>query len=406
MTRLLRAALAAALPAAAACAHVEAPEGGPVPDTPIEVVATRPDTGAVAPDWRGPVVIVFDRTLSERELEQAVSLSPRRGGVAVDHSGDELRVQPRLGWQPGTIYQVEVAPGIQDRFNNRLTERVRVVFSTGPAIPDTRAGGTLVDRVRGQPAAGARVDAIRLSDSLTYTTLADSAGAFSLAQVPEGEYLLLGYRDANRNRRPDPFEARDSVRVTLAAGAPAPAGELALLLPDSTPPVAGSARITDGWVEVRFDDHLDPEQPLSPEQVAIVGPDGAVAVSELRIGPPPAARDTAGGDTVPAEAPAEPALAPDTAGADTAGPARTLPSQSLFARSSTELRPDTLYTVTVTGVRNLHGLVGGGDVPLRTPSAAPPAPSPGERRDPDAGDEPAPPPPADEPPAAAPGRRR
>ena len=354
-----RLAAAAAAAGAPACAHVEAPVGGPVPETPLEVVATRPDTQALVPGWRGPVVIVFDRTLSERDVEEAISLSPRRGGVAVDHRGAELRVQPRRGWEPGTVYQVEVAPGIQDRFNNRLEERVRIVFSTGPEIPDTRATGTVTDLVRGEPANDARVDAIRLPDSLTYTTRVDSAGGFVLAQVPEGEYLLLAYRDANRNRRPDDFEARDSARVTIAAGEE-PSAELAIVLPDSTPPRPGSARMAEGWVEVRFDDYLDPAQPLSLEQVTLAGPDGAaVPLAEVRIGTPPAV-DIAAADTVPAPA-------DDAPPAARTAPRRPLPSQSLFARPAEELLPDTLYTVFVRDVRNVVGLVGGGEAPLRTP---------------------------------------
>jgi hypothetical protein len=53
-----------------------------------------------------------------------------------------------------------------------------------------------------------------------------------------------------------------------------------------------------------------------------------------------------------------------------------VPAQALFVRTATPLAPETQYTVTVTGVRNLVGLVGGGTVPLRTPKAAPPPPPP------------------------------
>lgn len=369
--------------AAYACAHVEAPTGGAVPETPIEVVVTRPDTLALVPGWRGPVVIVFDRPLSERGVEEAVSLSPVEGGVAVDHRGDEIRVQPRAGWLPGRIYQVEVAPGLMDRFNNRLQERVRVVFSTGPEIPDTRATGRVTDRIRGENVAGARVDAIRLPDSLTYTTLTDSAGRFELAQVPVGEYLLLGYRDTNRSRRLDPFEPRDTARLTLTAAA-APSADLALLLPDTTPPAVGSARMTAGWVEVRFDDYIDPEQTVGPGQVTLVAPDGAaVPLAEVRIGAPPA-RDTARADTAGARA-------RDTVPADTAAPRAPLPAQALFARPAADLLPDTIYTVTVRDVRNVNGLIGGGEAPLRTPRPAPPPREPAETpQRPDTADDDAP----------------
>jgi hypothetical protein len=221
----------------------------------------------------------------------------------------------------------------------------------------------------------ARVDARRLSDSLIYSTVADSSGRFTFQQIPEGEYRVLAYRDNNRNRRADPFEPRDSAALTLAVGDTATAtATLAILMPDTTPPRPGSARVTDGWVEVRFDDYLEPEQPLA-DRVEVIGPDGAaVALAEVRVGAPPQAqRDTADGDSVPAATPT-PAQRPvprDTARADSV-PRGPLPAQSLFARPAAPLVPDTLYTVRVRDVRNVNGLVGGGEVPLRTPRPAPP----------------------------------
>lgn len=360
------------------CAHIEAPKGGPVDSIAPVLVAIRPDTNAVVESWTGPVIFEFDEPLSEEGVEDAVTLSPRRGPVAVDKEGRQIRVTPRRGWMRGVIYQVEVAAGLQDRFNNRRTEPIRLVFSTGPAIPDTRASGTVTERITGNPSVQARVDAVRLGDSLVYSTQADSSGRFTFRQIPEGEYRLVAYRDNNRNRRPDRFEPRDSAAVTLAVGQE-PTARLAVLMPDTTPPRPGSARMTSEWVEIRFDDYLDPEQPLSVEQVTVVGPDGApVALAEVRVGAPPQARDTAAADSAPAQQPARPAQR-DTAGRDTAAadtvPRGPLPSQSLFARPAAPLAPETSYTVTVRDVRNVNGLVGGGEVPLRTPRRPPPRPA-------------------------------
>ncbi|HEU4882330.1 MAG TPA: carboxypeptidase-like regulatory domain-containing protein [Longimicrobium sp.] len=372
---------AAALAGAPGCAHIEAPKGGPVDSIAPVLVTVRPDTNAVLDRWIGPVTFVFDEGLSEEGVEDAVTLSPRLGPVAVDKEGAELRVRPRRGWQTGIIYQVEVAAGLQDRFNNRRTEPIRLVFSTGPAIPDTRATGTVTERVTGLGSVQARVDATRLSDSLVYSTLADSSGHFTFRQVPEGAYRVVAYRDNNRNHRVDPFEPRDSAALTLAVGDTATA-TLAILMPDTTPPRPGSARITNGWVEIRFDDYLEPEQPLAGK-VEVIGPDGAaVALAEVRVGAPPQARDTADADSVPAAAPAQqqprPGPARDSARADSL-PRGPLPAQSLFARPSAPLLPDTIYTVRVRDVQNINGLVGGGEVPLRTPRPAPPPrPSPAD----------------------------
>ena len=356
----------------AACAHIEAPTGGPVDSIAPRLVVTRPDTNAVLERWLGPVVFAFDEELSEEGVDEAVTLSPRRGPVSVDKEGDEIRVRPRRGWEPGLIYQVEVAPGIRDRFNNPTETAVRLVFTTGPPIPATRATGAVRDRVTGEPSQQARVDALRIADSLVYSTQTDSAGRYFFTQVPEGEYRVIGYRDTNKNRRVDSYEQRDTAVLNLVAGQ-ASTADLALLPNDTTGPTVGSARMAEGWIEVRFDDYLDPEQPLSPQQVVVIGPDSAaVAIAEVRIGPPPRV-DTAGAarDSMPPEAPPAGVQRPDSARADTTsrGP---LPSQSLFARPGVELIPDTVYRVRVSNVRNVNGLVGGGEAPLRTPRPPPP----------------------------------
>jgi hypothetical protein len=400
--RLVRAAVLLGL---AACANVQAPPGGPEDKQAPRLLGTRPDTMASLQGWTGPVVFVFDEELAEQGVEDAVSLSPVRGRVAVDKEDDQIVIRPRAGWERGQIYQAEVAAGIKDRFGNARTEPIRLVFSTGPAIPDTRASGAVVERITGNPGQQTRVDAVRLRDSLTYTTRTDSAGRFEFRQVPEGEYRVIAYRDANRNGRPDPFEARDTARLTFATGQ-APTARLATLLPDTTPPVVRSATITQGWVEVRTDDYLDPEQPLSPAQVAVVGPDSVpVLIAEVRVGAPPAPRDTADADSA-APASAQPGAARQPPRADSAGaaapPRGPLPAQALFVRPASPLRADTVYIVRVTAVRNINGLVGSGQARLRTPEAAP-APAPRVGAD-SAGAGRTTPAPAD--PAPAPGRPR
>jgi hypothetical protein len=343
-------------------------------------VSIRPDTMAIVPGYRGPVVFAFDVTIAEQGVEEAVTVSPRTSPFTVDRSGREIRVGLRRGWEPGRIYHVEVGPGIADRFQNRRTEPIRLVFSTGPEIPETRATGMVTDRITGQPVVGGRVEAILQPDSLVYAVQTDSAGRFAVRHVPEGDYLVRAYVDADRDRALGPAEARDSARLAIRTDT-VPSLRLVLLPYDTTPPVAGTAAYEDGWVEVRFDDHLDPDQPLSPAQVTLVGPDDrAVPIEEVRIGAPvrerePEAADEEGPAPAAPAPPRAPAAAPqEEAAAPEAVPTGPLPSRSLFARPAEPLLPDTIYTVTVTGVRNVNGLVGGGEAPLRTPSPAPEPP--------------------------------
>lgn len=331
----------------AGCAHVEAPPGGPEDRTAPALVSTQPDTLAVVPGFSGPVTLAFDDRLSERGLEESVLVSPLTSAPVVDHRGSQIRVSLRRGWQPGLIYQITVLPGVQDLWNNRLAQPITLVFSTGPAVPNTRLTGSVVDRVTGRPEIGQRVEAIRQPDSLVYATASDSAGAFVFSRIPAGPYRIRAYRDLNRNRTLDEYEPFDTAISTLAAGAAeVPTVRLAVTAPDTTPPAVASGSVAGTAIQVQFDDFLDPAQPVTPAQLRITGPGGqVVAAASARIG-------GAGG-----------------APADTA--AVRLPSQTLSVEPATPLTPQTEYRIRVTGIRNIRGLTGGGETTFRAPAAAP-----------------------------------
>lgn len=350
-----------------ACAQVEPPPGGPEDRTAPRVLATRPDTLAVLPRYTGSATVVFDERVSEQGVEDAVSVSPRTSAARVDHSGDEIRVSLVRGWEAGRIYQVRVEPGLRDLFGNPTTEPTELVFSTGPAIPATRLTGAVVARTTGERQRNTRVEAILAPDSLVYTVRTDSAGAFVFTRIPEGEYLVRAFNDVNRNRALDEFEARDTARVRVAATAEAGPVALRTLAPDTTAPRPASSEAEGEVVRVLFDDFLEPAQTVRPTQVRVIGPDSAaLRVAEVRVGLFP--RAAADGDSA--------ATAPADSARGAASAADTLPSRTLSIRVAEPLLPRTQYRVVVQGVRNVNGLTGGGEAPLRTPApAAPPAPA-------------------------------
>lgn len=362
------------------CAQVEAPPGGPEDKAPPELVLVRPDSVGPLSPGRDPVVFVFDERLSEqtatnRPIGEAVLVSPRTSPVRVEKRGSEIRVELRQGWEPGRIYHVTLTPGIRDLFGNRLTETVRAVLSTGPEIPDTHLTGTVVSRITGRPERDARVEAILRADSSVYALPSDSAGGFRFERIPEGEYLVRAYPDANQNREPDFFEARDTATVTVAAADAPPPIRLRLLAPDTTAPKLASGSFAGSVLRLQFDDHLDPEQRMSAAQVTVTLPDGAsLAVTRVNLGEPPRG-DTAGAGGRPEGAP------PRAAPADTAGPREPLPVQLVTVELAAPPVEGVEYRVVATGFRNLHGAVGGGELTLRGPAAPAPAGAEGEALD-------------------------
>lgn len=343
---------------AGACAHVEPPPGGPEDRDPPALLSSAPESLTVVTDLRAPVVLRFDERISEQGVRDAVDVSPRTSVVVVDRGFSSIRVSLRDGWEAGRIYHVTVASDVRDLFNNPLAAPIELVFSTGPAIPDTRFTGVVTERTTGDEGGDdVRVEAILAPDSLVYSLPVDSAGTFDVAHLPTGSYLVRAYSDVNRNRELDEYEARDSTRVELSASAPASA-TLSMVAPDSTAPRLAAAEVADSArVGLRFDDYVDPAQELAPTAVQISDSAGvSVAVARVLHG----------------------AASPAVARADTTGAAGTSaagrPSQSLTVELApgARLRPGVSYRVRAVGIRNLVGLAGDSETELEAPAAPPP----------------------------------
>lgn len=196
-----------------ACASMQAPPGGPPDPDPPVLLAITPDSGAVLPDFDDDVEFRFDEVITERNIEQLVTVSPRHEEIRVSWKRRGLAVRPRDGWHSNVVYIVSVLPGVTDLRNNRSDSTHTVVFSTGGPIPDTRLFGSVVNWEDGRVATGALIEAILLPDSLTYIGTTDSLGDFELAFLPNGIYHVRASIDANNNQTLDAREAYDSATV-------------------------------------------------------------------------------------------------------------------------------------------------------------------------------------------------
>ena len=107
------AAAAALAMAALSCARIEPPPGGPPDPTPPRLIATRPDSFAQIPGFKGDVEFRFDEVISEGgspnagtgtgDLEKLVILSPATRVPEVTWRRSRITVRPtrRLAAQPG-----------------------------------------------------------------------------------------------------------------------------------------------------------------------------------------------------------------------------------------------------------------------------------------------------------------
>ena len=390
-----------------ACAKVELPPGAPPDVSPPQLISASPESLAVLPGFTGDVTFRFNEVIAEGsspsqgtgtgDLERLVILSPTTRPPEVRWRRDHITVRPREGWLPNRVYRVQLLPGVMDLRNNRETSGGAIVtFTTGAALPTLKLTGTVQDWVGGRAAAGALVEAVRTADSLVYRALADSSGGFQLGPIPDGEYLVFGSIDQNRNMTRDPREAFDSVRV--AAGR-TDAGTLWTFPHDTVGPrIQTITALDSASATVTLSQPLDPAQRVAPSAVSVrVLPDSApVPVTSLL---PPAADDSAFGrraaDTTARRAGDTTAArqAIDTSGArkaaDTTGkvapvkPARPALFDRLVLRIQGRWRPGARYVVTIRGLRNVNGVAAdataGLAIPAPPPAVAAPPDSTGTR---------------------------
>ena len=385
-----------------ACANQGAPPGGPVDRSGPQVVGTFPEPFEIVAAFDDEIWVEFNERISERgrqgSLDDAVVISPESGEISVRHSSRALRVTMEGGFRPDEVYRVTVQPLVQDLFQNAMVSPFEFIFSTGPEMTPTVLAGSIVDRITGQTVEGARVTARAArpegmeesDDSVVSTHVAttDSRGVYALRYVPSGRYDLTAFVDENRNREHDDSEPV-GIGQELLNAADTVFLDFALLVPDTTPALAGSVEVVDSLtLAVEFDDFLDPDSELTGVSASL-GPDSLPAIDIVAI---MHERDytarqnviqdsvhvadsirfevdqqrieslrSAGDSTAAAEIAAQvtaprPPSQVDPRGAES----HDLPKQVIFLLLSDTLGVDRPYELDVAGVTNINGVSGGG----------------------------------------------
>ncbi|HEY3280012.1 MAG TPA: carboxypeptidase-like regulatory domain-containing protein [Gemmatimonadales bacterium] len=389
--------LVAALLAAAGCANQGPPPGGPPDTAPPSIVRIEPESGAVAPGWKGDAVIHFDEVIEEMPdaLAKLVLLSPVAGDVQVSWGRTRIRVKPKEGWKGNRVYRLQLLPGVVDLRRNKLDSGRVVLFSTGPEIGHATLAGRALQWVEQRTLARALIEAIPLPDTVGYLTLADSAGRFALAALRPGRYLVYASADANTNHRRDAREPYDSALVTLDSNA-----TLALFtfVHDSVGPRPRTVTAIDSvTARIDFSQALNPAVTLDTSRIAVRQlPDSSpvalravltqrqydsLAAAERAAAKPDtgAARadsavrlDTAVSPGAPrGEAPkgaaGDTVVARDTAEVHRLLAQRPVPFDKVVLRFVRPLPPETRYVVLVHGAANLNGATADGLAVLTMP---------------------------------------
>jgi hypothetical protein len=290
MRRLKRAALV--LIAAAACARMGPPPGGPLRTNPAVLVGTYPDSLVVPADFRDPAEFRFDEVILESapnfgtglgDLERLVMLSPDSGVPSVHWRRDRITVRPRGGWRPNTVYRIELAPGVTDLHRNISKASAVITFSTGGPAPTRVLSGRVIDWSVRRPVPLALIEAFHLPDSLRYRMIADSTGRFRFEHLPAGAYLVSGINDQSRDHRRQMDEPWDTVRVAATADS---VGEIWIFQRDTLPPrIQDITRQDSNTVTVTFSRPIDPALRLDSTSVRVLVLPDSVSIGVAAVYP-------------------------------------------------------------------------------------------------------------------------
>ena len=221
-------------------------------------------------------------------------------------------------------------------------------------------------------------------DSVPYTAVTDTAGAFLLPSLPPDAYDVFAFDDRNQNRRLDrEFESYDSATVILADTESIGRATLWLVEPDSTPPALVDAVVIDSVrVRLQFDDVIEPDAFPGDARVVIADTLSGRTwpVKAMYVGAPPAPDSLAVAADSLAVAADSLAVAADSlaVAADSVRVPqgqeleRLVPSTAVLVDLTEPLTAGTMR-ITASGFVNLRQLVGGGEAELEY---VPPEPEP------------------------------
>lgn len=201
------AACAAALLAAASCANMGTPSGGPRDEEPPILVSSNPPAGAVNVD-REKITLTFNELVNVKEAFQKVVVSPTSKSVPrVSSQGRRVNVEFD-SLAPNTTYTVDFADAIEDNNEGNTLRGFAYTFSTGPVLDSLRIAGRVLGAHDLEPQQGMLVgvhsnpaDTAFTGERLLRVAKTDDRGQFTIRGLAPGRYRVFALADNDNDYR-------------------------------------------------------------------------------------------------------------------------------------------------------------------------------------------------------------
>ncbi|MCH5235455.1 MAG: Ig-like domain-containing protein [Muribaculaceae bacterium] len=223
--RLIGFALTAAVfLAAASCASIGNPTGGPRDEDPPVFVRANPAPNSVNVT-RNRIDIDFDEIVNVKDAFTNVVISPPSKQVPrVSSSGRRVTVTFQDTLLENTTYTIDFGNSIEDNNESNKLPSFAYSFSTGPEIDTLQISGMVLGAQDLEPQQGMLVGVYSNLSDTAFSTLpfermakTDDRGRFSILGLAPGEYRIFALNDLDNDyHRANPEEAMAFYDFTLS----------------------------------------------------------------------------------------------------------------------------------------------------------------------------------------------
>ncbi len=193
-----------------ACAQTSAPQGGPMDETPPELILVTPPNLLLHFEASG-FEMLFDEYIQIDDLDGQLIISPPLNKKPeYKLRGKKLTIWWDEKLKENRTYQFNLGDAVKDFKEGNINNELVYVFSTGDYIDSLSITGKVYDVLTNEPVKGAKVMLYKNhNDTLPYTTrpdylaVTDFEGKFAARYLPPDTFLLFVLEESNSNFKYD-----------------------------------------------------------------------------------------------------------------------------------------------------------------------------------------------------------
>ena len=189
------------------CAKVGSPSGGPLDQTPPEVVESMPPSG-ITNFTDKKIIITFNEFIQLNEITQKFMVSPPMDNLPeLRLKGKNLEITYEDDLRENTTYTFYFQDAIRDLNEGNPIDNFSFVFSTGPALDSLTVTGNVLNAYDLNPPEDVMAMLYSdLSDSAfikkipDYISRVDENGYFRIDNIREGSYRIYALKDMDNSK--------------------------------------------------------------------------------------------------------------------------------------------------------------------------------------------------------------